>query len=252
MKNYDVIIIGGGPAGLTAGIYCARARLKTLIVEQAIIGGQIALTSEVENYPGFPEVISGMNLGRQIETQAKKFGVEIQQAIVSKIDLLNKTIDTGSETIQAKAIILAMGSEAKKLGLPGEDEFRGRGVSYCATCDGNFFRDKVVAVVGGGNSAVEEALYLSKIASKVLLIHRRKEFRAVKILQEKAQANSKIKICTPYVPVEIKGAKLVEGIVLKNVETNALETKELSAVFFYAGQNPNTSLIKGQCLLDSQ
>ncbi|MFC1477979.1 thioredoxin-disulfide reductase [Candidatus Margulisiibacteriota bacterium] len=250
MQEYDVVIIGGGPAGLTAGIYAARARLKTLIIEMAITGGQIVLTSEIENYPGFPEIQTGFELGQAIEKQAKNFGVEIRQGIVSQVDLENKTVELGNERIEGKYIVVATGSEPGKLGISGEKEFFGRGVSYCATCDGAFFKDKVVAVIGGGDSAVEEAIYLSKIAAKVYVIHRRDELRAVKIIQEKAFANPKIEFLLSHIPVEIKGDKTVDSIVLENKKNGENVTKEVNGVFFYVGQNPNSGFLKGQCKLD--
>ncbi|MFH1429421.1 MAG: thioredoxin-disulfide reductase [Candidatus Margulisiibacteriota bacterium] len=252
MLEYDVIIIGGGPAGLSAGIYAARARLKTLVIEQAITGGQIVLTSEIENYPGFPELQTGFELGQAIEKQAKKFGVEIKQGIVSSVDLKSKTIEFGKENITGKYIVVATGSEPGKLGITGEAEYFGRGVSYCATCDGAFFKDKVVAVIGGGDSAVEEAMYLSKIAAKVYLVHRRDELRAVKIIQEKAFANSKIEFLLSHIPIEIKGDKTVNSIVLQNKKTGENVKKEISGVFFYVGQNPNTGFLKGQCKLNEK
>jgi len=250
MTAYDVIIIGGGPAGLTAAIYTARAGLTVIVLEQAIAGGQIVLTSEVDNYPGFPETLSGFTLGQNLEAQAKKFGVQIRQTIVSQLDLNRKTVSVGPETIQAKSIVLATGSEPRKLGIPGETEFRGRGVSYCATCDGAFFKDKVVVVIGGGDSAVEEAIYLSKIASKVFVVHRRTALRAVKVIQDKAFANPKIEFVMPYVPTEITGDKTVETIILQNKETGEILTKEVQGIFFYVGQLPNTGFLNGQVKLD--
>ncbi|MFC1595945.1 thioredoxin-disulfide reductase [Candidatus Margulisiibacteriota bacterium] len=250
MQEYDVIIIGGGPAGLTAGIYAARARLKTVVIEQAIPGGQIILTSDVENYPGFPNSINGPQLGKAIEIQAKNLGVEIKQVFISKIDLKEKAIETGTELIKGRYMVIATGSKPSALGIPGETEFRGRGVSYCATCDGAFFRDKTVLVVGGGDAALEEALFLSKIVKKVYVVHRRRQLRAVKIIQERAIADPKIEFLLGYKPLEIIGDKIVESVLLKEKETGEKTTLDVQGVFIYIGQQPNTGFLNGQCELD--
>ena len=250
MQNYDVVIIGGGPAGLAAGIYAARGCLRTLVVEQAILGGQIVLTNEVENYPGFPDVVSGYQLGQSFELQAQKHGVEIRQSIVSDLDLQTKTVKLGNEIIHARYIVIATGAQSRKLDIPGELEFTGRGVSYCATCDGAFFKGKNLAVIGGGDSAVEEAIYLSKIASKVTLIHRRAELRAAKIIQERAFANSQIEFLLSHVPTEITGTRTVEKLILQNTLTNELSEKNFDGVFIYVGQIPNTEFLRNQLKLD--
>ena len=250
MQKYDVVIIGGGPAGLSAGIYAGRARLKTLILEQALLGGQIVLTNEVDNYPGYPEMVTGMFVGEAMEKQARKFGVEIRQAMITQVNLKNKIIEIGDETIEASFIIVATGAESRKIGVTGEAELRGRGVSYCATCDGPFFKDKVLAVVGGGDSAVEEAIYLSNIAQKVYLVHRKNNFRAIKIIQERARANPKIEFVNPYEVQEFQGSKLLEKIVLKNPETGEKRILEAAGAFIYIGQIPNTSFLAGQLDLD--
>jgi len=251
MLAYDVIIIGGGPAGLTAAIYAARARLSTLVLEQAIVGGQIILTSEVENYPGFDEVIGGAELAMKMEKQARRLGVEIQQQIVSSIDLHAKTLSINDTVYSAKALVIATGTQPKKMGIPGEDTLVGRGVSYCAVCDGAFFKGKVVAVIGGGDAAVEESLYLSRLASKVFLIHRRDALRAEKIIQEKAFATSNIEILWSLRPVEIKGARIVEQVILENVKTGEKTELPVNAVFVYIGQQPNTDFLNGQLNLDA-
>lgn len=250
MQNYDVVIIGGGPAGLSAGIYAARGCLKTLVIEQAILGGQIVLTNEVENYPGFPEVLSGFQLGQFFELQAHKHGVEIRQAIVTELDFDSKTIKLGNDTIQARFIVIATGAQSRKLGIPGESEFQGRGVSYCATCDGAFFKGKQLAVIGGGDSAVEEAIYLSKIASKVTVIHRRAQLRAAKIIQERAFGNPKIDFMLSYTPVEIRGTRTVEQLVLQNTISQDQIEKSVDGVFVYIGQIPNTHFLQNQLKLD--
>ena len=252
-KKYDVVIIGGGPAGLSAGIYTARARLSTLLIERGGIGGQIINTEKVENYPGFTEGISGIDLTQAMHQQATKFGVETLYDEVTGIKVAGKrkTVVTAQGSYSTGAVIIAGGSDRLKLGVPGEKEFTGRGVSYCATCDGAFFRDKAVAVVGGGNAATTEALELTKFANKVILIHRRNELRATKIMQEKVKANPKIKISWDTVVLEIIGNKAVEKLKLQNVKTKKESTLVVSGVFISVGSQPATGYLKGMLKLDN-
>lgn len=252
-EKYDVVIIGGGPAGLTAGLYSSRARLKSLLIEKGLAGGQMATTYWIENYPGFEEGISGMDLSRKMKEQAERFGLEIRTGRVDKVRLDGKekviVIDDGSE-IRTKAIIIATGAETKKLGIDGEEKFRGRGVSYCATCDGAFFRNKKVAVIGGGNSALEEALFLTRFAEEVFIIHRRDKLRAEKIYQEKAHSNSKIKIIWDSVLEKIEGNDSVNRIRIKNLKSKQSELLSVNGVFIYIGSSPNTGFLLGLVELD--
>ncbi len=251
-KEYDVIIIGGGPAGLSAGIYTARARLNSLLVERGAVGGQIINTEWVENYPGFAENISGTDLTEAMHKQATKFGLETLVAEVTGIDIKGKqkVVKTSQGDFPAKAVIIAGGSERQKLGVPGEAEYTGKGVSYCATCDGPFFRDKAVAVVGGGNAAITEALELTKFANKVTVIHRRDELRATKILQEKAFKEKKIKILWDSVIESITGDNFVDTVKLNNVKTQKKTDLKVSGVFMAVGFKPNTGYLKGIIELD--
>ena len=251
-NNYDIIIIGGGPGGLCAGMYTARSRLATLLIERGAIGGQIINTQLVENYPGFPDGISGIDLTELMHKQAEKYGIETLVDEATGVELSGdpKTITTGGGSYTARAIIIASGSERQKLGVPGEAEFTGRGVSYCATCDGAFFQDKPVAVVGGGNAAITEALELTKFASKVSVIHRRDELRATKILQEKALANPKIEVQWNSVMDEITGDTFVSGIKLSNVKTREKSDLDVAGVFMAIGFKPNTGYLQGAVELD--
>jgi thioredoxin reductase (NADPH) len=253
-KEYDIIIIGGGPAGLSAGIYASRARLRTLLIEKGMFGGLIANAELVENYPGFPEGISGFDIGERMSLQASKFGLETLSAEVISVDLLKdiKGINTTEGDFSARAVIIASGAERKRLGVPGEDIFINRGVSYCATCDGALFRDRVVAVVGGGDSAVEEALFLTRFASKVIIIHRRNQLRASKMAQERALSNKKIDPMWDTVVEEIKGDSKVSELVVRNVKSGATAQIVADGVFVYVGQNPNTGFLKGQLPLDKE
>jgi thioredoxin reductase (NADPH) len=251
-KKYDVVIIGGGPAGLSAGIYTARARLNSLLIERGAVGGQIINTEWVENYPGFAESISGIDLTEAMHKQATRFGLETLIAEVTGIDIKGKqkVVKTSKGDFPAKAVIIAGGSERQKLGVPGEAEFTGRGVSYCATCDGPFFRDKAVAVVGGGNAAITEAIELTKFATKVTVIHRRDELRATKILQEKAFAEKKIKFLWDSVLEEIAGDTFVERVTVSNVKTKKKSDLKVAGVFMAVGFKPNTGFLKGVVKLD--
>jgi thioredoxin reductase (NADPH) len=219
-----------------------------------MFGGLIANADLVENYPGFPEGISGFDIGERMYQQAAKFGLETLAAEVTGVDLLKdvKTVSTSEGEFSARAIIIAAGAERKRLGVPGEDAFLNRGVSYCATCDGALFRDRVVAVVGGGDSAVEEALFLTRFASKVIIIHRRHQLRASKTAQERALSHKKIELLWDTVAEEIKGDKTVSGLIVHNVKTGSKSTLALQGVFVYVGQRPNTSYLKGQIPLDDE
>jgi len=243
----DILIIGAGPAGLTSGIYAARARRDVIILERGVVGGQQALTDMIENYPGAAgKGISGQELSQTMEAQAKEFGVKFVYDSAQRVSLDGKikTVDTSfNGTIEASAVIIATGRGPRTLGIPGEKEFMGKGVSYCATCDGAFFREKEIAVIGGGNSALEEAMFLTKFASKVTVIHRRDQFRADKIVQERVGAHPKVDVLLGYVPVEVKGTQLMDSLVLKNVESSEEKVLNSSAVFIYVGNIPNTDLL---------
>jgi thioredoxin reductase (NADPH) len=252
-KKYDVIIIGGGPAGLSAGIYTARARLSSLLIERGAVGGQILNTELVENYPGFPGGISGIDLTVAMHQQAEKFGMETRLAEVTglKISAEQKIIETSEDSYIAKTVIIASGSERQKLGVPGESEYIGKGVSYCATCDGAFFKDRPVVVVGGGNAAITEALELTKFASEITVIHRRDELRATKILQERAFAEPKIKILWDSVVAKISGDTFVEEVTVSNVKTGKESTLHVAGVFMAVGFKPNTGYLEGVVKLDN-
>lgn len=247
---YDIIILGGGPAGLTAGIYSGRANLKTLILEPSLLGGQMATTIEVENYPGAGPDDTGMSLAEKMSNQADSFGVEVKYETPQRVDLEGKTkeVETDNGTYQAKVVILAMGREPRKLGIPGEDELAGRGVSYCATCDGAFYQGGDIYVIGGGNSAVEEANFLTRFADKVYIVHRRDELRADLYLQDRIKANDQVEVLWNSTLEEIKGDTTIEGLVIKDTETG--ETREVErdpkrplGVFFYVGSIPRTEVL---------
>jgi thioredoxin reductase (NADPH) len=251
----NLIIIGSGPAGLSAAIYAARGNLRPLVLTGQEIGGQIALTNEVENYPGFPEGITGPELVQLMQKQAEKFGARVEVDTVTQVNLQThpfqlKTIN--GATYQANALIIATGASPRRLNVPGERELTGRGVSYCATCDGFFFRNKEIAVVGGGDSALQEALFLTKFASRVHIIHRRDQLRAQKILQDRARANDKIQFVWNSVVKEIKGSGKVESLVLENVQTRAQSELPVQGIFVYIGHLPNTALFKGQLEMDEE
>jgi thioredoxin reductase (NADPH) len=251
---YDVVIIGSGCAGLTAAIYAGRANLKPLVLDGYEPGGQLSLTTHVENYPGFPDGIMGPELIENMRKQAQKFGAEFKSGAVTEVDLSRRPfkIIAGKETYEAKALIVAAGASARLLGLPGERELIGHGVSTCATCDGYFFRGKPIAVVGGGDSAMEEANFLSRHASRVYLIHRRAEFRASKIMIDRAKANPKIEFVIPAVVDEILAPKgHVEGVRVRNPETSETLNIPLDGVFVTIGHNPNTTTFKGKLEMDS-
>lgn len=254
MEKYDITIIGGGPAGLTAAIYAARSLRKVAVLEKGVPGGQIAMTDMIENYPGFPEGISGMELMQKFEEQAKKFGTEfINLFDVNEIKKTEEgfTIESADgRELFSKTIIIATGQNPRNLGVPGEGEFTGRGVSYCATCDGAFFRGKKVAVVGGGNSAIQEAIYLTRFAESVTVIHRRNQLRADRILQERAFQNEKIRFHWDSVVTEIKGDTLLKSLVIKNVKTGEEFEEGFDGLFIYIGYKPNTDFLKDFVELD--
>ena len=243
-QQYDVIIIGAGPAGLTAGIYAARADLKTLLIERYGAGGQILNTYEVDNYPGLPGITGG-ELGGKMSDHLDKFGVERVMAEVEKIEYIEKAnkVVTDAGTFVGKTLILATGNSPRKLGIPGEEELTGAGVSYCATCDGAFFRKKTVAVIGGGDVAVEDAIFLARGCEKVYLVHRRDELRAAKILQKALLELPNVEVKWSFIPKEIQGVDdgMVSGLVIEDVKTNTQETLDVSGVFIATGNNPNSS-----------
>lgn len=253
MTEVELIIVGGGPAGLTSAIYSARALIDTLVIEKMLPGGQPVLTTFIENYPGFPEGISGPELAERLESQAGKFGAKI----ITSRPVLNISrkeegfeVKTESNSFWGKAVIVATGTSPRKLNVPGEEEFTGRGVSYCAVCDGAFYRDRVVAVVGGGDSAMDESIYLTRFASKVFVIHRRNQLRAEKILQERAFSNPKISFIWDTVVQSIEGDRKVELLKLKNVKTGEISELKVDGIFVYIGSTPNSSMVKDLVDLD--
>jgi len=246
--SYDVIIIGAGPAGYTAGIYCSRARHDTLIISGLLPGGQLMNTTDVENYPGFDEGIMGPDLMLTMRKQAERMNTTIIDDVVVNVDFRNKPFKvlTGSEEYDAKAVIVCTGATPRKIGIEGEQTFSGKGVSYCATCDGAFFRNQDIAVVGGGDSCMEEATFLTKFASKVHIIHRRDTFRASKIMQERALNNENIQVHWNSEIEDIKGDQKVQQIVLKDTKTGENKTLDMGGVFVAIGHEPNTELFKNQ------
>ena len=249
----EVIIIGSGPAGYTAGIYAARAGLKPLLIASSVeAGGELMKTTEVENYPGFPEGLMGPELMEHFRAQAERFGTEILLEDVVEVDLKNdvKIVKTGAgETYEAKTVILATGAAYRELGLPREKELSGHGVSWCATCDGFFFREKTIAVVGGGDSAMEEALFLTRFASKVFLIHRRDTFKASKIMQERAMAHEKIEVIWNTEISELKGEAKLEAVTLKNTQDGSTKDLALDGLFIAVGNDPRVWLVENQVTL---
>ncbi|WNG90521.1 thioredoxin-disulfide reductase [Mycobacterium sp. ITM-2016-00317] len=251
---HDVIIIGSGPAGYTAAIYAARAQLQPLVFEGSQFGGALMTTTEVENYPGFREGITGPELMDQMREQALRFGADLRMEDVDAVDLTGpvKSVTVGDETHRARAVILAMGAAARHLGIPGEDALLGMGVSTCATCDGFFFRDQDIVVVGGGDSAMEEATFLTRFARSVTLIHRRDEFRASKIMLERAQANEKITILTNTQVTAIEGDPKVTGVRLRNTVTGEESALAVTGVFVAVGHDPRSELVRGQVEVDDE
>ena len=250
--SYDVIIIGAGPAGYTAGIYCSRARHDTLIISGLLPGGQLMNTTDVENYPGFDEGIMGPDLMLTMRKQAERMNTTIIDDVVVNVDFRAKPFKvlTGSEEYEAKAVIVCTGATPRKIGIEGEQTFSGKGVSYCATCDGAFFRNQDIAVVGGGDTCMEEATFLTKFASKVHIIHRRDAFRASKIMQDRALSNENIEVHWNSVIEDIKGDQKVQQIILKDTKTGENKTLEMGGVFVAIGHEPNTELFKNQLEMD--
>lgn len=250
--DYDIIIVGGGPGGLTAGLYGARAELRTILLEKYLPGGQIANTDEVEDYPGF-EHISGPELAMKMADHAKKFGLEVVSEEVEEIYCRDdiKVVKTTERELTAQAVIIATGGSPNKLKVPGELEFSGKGVSYCAICDGAFFKNQVIAVVGGGDAAVEEAMFLTKFGSIVHLIHRRDELRAQKIIRTRAAANEKLHIIWDTVVEKINGDSRVTSLSLKNVKTGEASTLDVGAIFIFIGFVPNSNIVREEVKKDA-
>jgi thioredoxin reductase (NADPH) len=251
-KKYEVVIVGGGPAGMTAGLYTSRSRFRSLLIERGLFGGQMTTTDLIENYPGFPQGITGDELSRLMEEQAKRFGLETVSDEVLEIKLQGdlKHVRTYGTTYCCEALILSMGTEYRKLGAPGEVEFTGKGVSYCSTCDGAFFQDRNIVVAGGGDSALTEALFLTKFAKEVTIIHRRDEFRGTRIYQERAKAHPKIKFLLNSVIDEIKGDQVVRSIVVRDVKTGQKKELETEGTFIFVGIAPRTQIVKGLVQMD--
>jgi thioredoxin reductase (NADPH) len=251
---HDVIVIGSGPAGYTAAVYAARAQLKPLVFEGTQFGGALMTTTEVENYPGFRDGITGPELMDEMREQALRFGADLRMEDVDAVSLAGpvKSVTVGDETYQSRAVILAMGAQARHLGVPGEEALIGMGVSTCATCDGFFFRDQDIAVVGGGDSAMEEATFLTRFARSVTLIHRREEFRASKIMLERARTNEKIKFLTNTQVTGIEGDPKVSGVLLRNAITGEESRLQVTGVFVAIGHDPRSELVRGQVDLDPE
>ncbi len=252
--KFDIIIIGAGPSGYTAGIYCSRAGYDTLILSGLLPGGQLVNTTEVENYPGFENGIMGPDLMIDMRKQSQRMGTTIVDDVVVDVDFRREPFKvlTASEEFEARAVIIATGANPRKLGIEGEEAFAGKGVSYCATCDGPFFRNQEIVVSGGGDSAIEEAIFLTKFATKVHLVHRRGELRASKIMQERAFNNEKIKFVFDTKVTKIKGDQKMRQVVLKNLKTNEESTLDAEALFVAIGHVPNTQLFKDQIDLDGE
>ncbi|BBX67871.1 thioredoxin-disulfide reductase [Mycolicibacterium psychrotolerans] len=252
---HDVIVIGSGPAGYTAAIYTARAELRPLIFEGTSFGGALMTTTEVENYPGFRSGILGPELMEEMREQALRFGADLQMEDVESVSLagpIKEVVTAGGETHRARAVILAMGAAARYLGVPGEQELLGRGVSACATCDGFFFKEQDIAVIGGGDSAMEEATFLTKFARSVTIVHRREEFRASKIMLERARANDKIRFLTNTTVVAVEGESTVTGLRVRNALTAEESTLAVTGVFIAVGHDPRSALVRGAVDLDAE
>nr|WP_052217225.1 thioredoxin-disulfide reductase [Thermincola ferriacetica] len=254
MDVYDIVIIGGGPAGLTAGMYAARAALKCILIERGMPGGQAATTDQIENYPGFPEGIGGPDLMMNMHQQALKFGLETKFGEVNELKKDGQWffVNVSGQDIKARSVIIATGTESLNLGVEGEQRFRGRGVSYCATCDGAFFKGLKVAVIGGGDAALEEGMFLTRFASKVYLVHRRNEFRATKVVQERLREFPQIELVLNSVVTSILGDSKVEAIKVKNLATGEEKAIAVDGVFVYIGQKPNSELVKDMVQLDER
>ena len=251
-KKYDIIIIGAGPAGYTAGIYCSRARRDTLLISGILPGGQLMNTTDVENYPGFDQGIMGPDLMLTMRKQTERMGTEIIDDEVVSVDFKNNPlkVSTASNTFEASSVIVCTGANPRKIGLDGEQTFAGKGVSYCATCDGAFFKNQELIVVGGGDSAMEEATFLTKFASSVHIIHRRDEVRASKIMQERALSNEKIKVHFNCTVEDIQGDQKFQKVILKNVKTDEKITLEAGGLFVAIGHEPNSKILENQIELD--
>ena len=251
---HDLIIVGSGPAGYTAGIYAGRAQLAPVLFEGTQFGGALMTTTDVENFPGFSESIMGPDLMEQMREQAMRFGADVRTEDVDAIDLTGeiKSVTVGDEVHYARAVVLAMGAAARYLDIPKEQELLGRGVSSCATCDGFFFRDQDIAVIGGGDSAMEEALFLTRFARSVTMVHRRDEFRASRIMLERAQANEKITILTNVAPTAVIGENSVTGIALRDTITGEESTLDVTGMFVAIGNDPRSELVRGQVDLDEE
>ncbi|NLP36025.1 MAG: thioredoxin-disulfide reductase [Firmicutes bacterium] len=252
-KLYDMLIIGGGPAGLTAAIYAARATMSVLVIESALSGGQIATTESLENYPGFPDGIGGIEFGQLLEAQARNFGAEMVLANVESMSVDGgiKEVHTTEGTFRGRTLLIASGTRSRTLDVPGEEELKGKGVSYCATCDGFFYQDREILVVGGGDSALEEGMYLTKFAAKVYIVHRRDQLRAVNLLQEKAKANPKIEFILETEVKEIKGTDRVESVVLHHKGQNKTWEMPIDGIFMYVGLIPNTEFLADSIEVDA-
>lgn len=253
-KVFDMIVIGSGPAGITAAIYASRGKLKTVVIAGEEPGGQLTLTTDVEDFPGFPEVIQGPELMTNMRKQAQRLGADFVDGNVTSVDFSSKPfkIATNSESFAGKTIVLATGASAKWLGLPSEQKLIGKGVSSCAVCDAAFFRDKKIALVGGGDSAMREALFITKFASEVNVIHRRDKLRAFQALQDRAFSNPKIKFIWNSVIEEVLGENKVEGVTIKNLKTSKITNMEIDGLFVAVGHKPNTQFLKGQINLDKK
>lgn len=254
-KPCDILILGGGGAGLTAALYTSRAKLSTLLLEKLAPGGQIALTDLVENYPGFPEGVTGGEISERMENQAKRYGTQVLYEEVVRLEKGKGhfTAETGSgEKLQARAVIAATGASYRNLGVPRERELTGRGVSYCATCDGAFFKEKELVVVGGGDSAMQEGLFLTRFATRITVVHRRDKLRASPLLQERASQHPKIKFIWDTVVTEIQGEKKVEAVRVKNLKTEKVQDFKTDGVFIFIGHDPNTGFLKGLVELDEK
>ena len=251
--DYDAIVLGAGAAGLAAGLYTTRAMMKTLVIEQLGPGGQLLITDEIDNYPGFPEGVKGQELAAMMEQQTTRFGAEIEYAEVQGLEDLDKplkTVHTDERDYTAKSLIIATGGSHNKLGVTGEDVFSGRGVSYCAVCDGNFFKGQDVVVIGGGDAAMDEGHYLTGIVNSVTYVHRRDELRATKVLQERAFTNEKVKFLWSHVVEEFTGNEALETARVKNLKTEEIYDYPIAAAFIYVGFHPNTEYLKGLLEMD--
>jgi thioredoxin reductase (NADPH) len=252
-KTHDLIIIGGGPAGLTAGIYATRAKLDTILLERLNPGGLVASTDWIENYPGFPEGISGADLVKKMEEQSAKFGLKIvplKEVTTADVKSQPKVIKADEEEYKTKAVIIASGTEPKKLNIPGEEKFRGRGVSYCATCDGAFFQDKDIVMIGGGNSGIQEGLFLTRFVKSITVVEFMPHLNAEKILEERARKDSKFNFYLNHMATSINGENQIESVTIKDRQTNEEKNIPAAGVFVYVGWDPKTEFVKGQIELD--